>query len=96
MRRLSSEGPVTSGEQYGRTCQRPNTERGYQHPVKMGVPPMGGEANLEGKLGQGAQGDCSIPAYTKAKKVEITLHQALTPVPSPVLSTVSLPFNNFL
>lgn len=41
-RRLSSEGPVTSGEQYGRTCQRPNTERGYQHPGREGGPPTGG------------------------------------------------------
>ena len=98
---LSSEGLVTSGEQYRRTCQRPNTERGYQPSVEGGVPPMGGGTNPEGKLGQGAReawtgstGSLDLCLHKAKKQLGATLHQARTQVPSPALSTLSFTLNN--
>lgn len=88
---LSSKGLVTSGEKYQRTCQRPNTESGYQHTVEGRAPPWGGR-HTQREAWTGSTGRLQhawISACTKAKeKLGATLHQARTQVPSPALSTL--------
>lgn len=65
---LSSEGLVILREKYQLTCERPNTERRCQHAVEGGVPATGVRTDPEGKPGQGAEGDCSMPGSLLAPK----------------------------
>ena len=94
---LSSEGLVTSGKEYHRTCQRPNTERGYQPRVEGGVPPMGGRTSQSGSLdrehGQPAV-LLDLCLHEAEKRLGSGLHQAPTHVLSPAPSTLSFTLNN--
>ena len=83
---LSFEGLVTSGKQYHRTCQRPNTERGYQPRVE------GGRTSWRGSLDR-EHGEPAVLLdlclHEAEKQLGNGLHQALTQVLSPAPSTLS-------